>query len=403
MERANYKNFLLKNTNLKLKIISDNFETNPKWQYLAKKSDHPEFSTCGKLVFSKNLLPIRVYRKISKLYESILKAKIVMLRYKSHLATVLDVNNDSITPLTSSKSIPMLFYKREDLTCIKAYKIRGALYQMSKIIEKHHSANLNFIAASTGNHALGVLKAAEILCVPAVTICISNSVTDFKKKKLENRINELKKSGIDAKLVIEGDNFDQTNKHAIDTANNCKDTFYIDPYNTHNAVAGQGTIGLEILTQLEEKYFHPEILEYDLNKLNKLKQITIIVPIGGGGLISGIATSVLMDVQTHPKFKNLDVSVIGVKLNDLNSLYGDAIKVKYPGKHNQDLLEYLITKKISVNDADMKRGIDFISNDIEALVEGASSATLKPIFDRIVQPSEENAVICIISGGNINF
>jgi threonine dehydratase len=401
MERADYKNTL---KHSKFKIISGNLDTNnPKWQYMVKKSINPEFTEGGMLKFSQNLLPIGVYRKVSRLFDSILNARIVMLRYKSDLATVVDLDNECITPLTASNKIPMLFYKREDLTCIKAYKIRGAIYQMSKIIEQNHSTQLNFVAASTGNHALGVLKSAEILSVPAVTICISESVTDFKRKKLENRVNDLKKRGIDAKLVIEGENFDKTNKYAKDIAENNEDTYYIDPYNTHNAVAGQGTIGLEVLSQLEMQYFDPEKLEFDFEKLDKLKKITVIVPIGGGGLISGIATALLMGVQNFPKFKNLDISIIGVKLNDLNSLYGDAIKVKIPGNHNHDLLKYLITKQIIVNDADMKRGIDFISDDLGSLVEGASSATLKPVFERIIQPSEENAVICILSGGNINF
>jgi len=374
-----------------------------KWQYMVKKSVNPKFTDCGKLKFSQNTLPLGIYRKVSTLFDSIQSARTVMLRYKSDLSTVVGFENYCITPLTASNKLPMLFYKREDLTCIKAYKIRGAIYQMSKIIEQNHSTKLNFVAASTGNHALGVLKAAEILRVPGVTICISESVTDFKRQKLENRVNDLKKKGINGNLVVKGENFDQTNKYAKGIVETNEDTYYIDPYNTHNAVAGQGTIGFEILTQLENQFFDQEQLEYDYEKLKKLKKITVVVPIGGGGLISGIATALLMGIQSFPKFKKMDVSVVGVKLGDLNSIYGDAIKVKIPGEHNQDLLQHLVNKQVLISDADMKRGMDFISDDLKVLVEGASSGTLKPIFERIVQPSEENAVICVLSGGNVHF
>lgn len=401
---------LLKYKKIKASPISNNLEiidetlSNDccKWQYMVKKSVNPNFTKDGKLAFSENYLTLNTFRKVSRLFNSIIDARTVMLRYKSDLSTVLDLENTCITPLVASNKLPMVFYKREDLTCIKAYKVRGAIYQMSKIIEQQNSADLNFVAASTGNHALGVLKAAEILRVPNVTICISESVTDFKRFKLEKRINELKKKGINANLVIHGDTFDQTNNHAQNLVKINKDTYYIDPYNTHNAVAGQGTIGLEILTQLENQFFDQELLKYNYKKLKKLKRITVIVPIGGGGLISGIATSLLMGVQKFPKFRKLDISVIGVKLDNHNSLYGDAIKVKIPGNHNTDLIKSLVNKQVNINDADMKRGIDFISTDLGSLVEGASAGTLKPIFEGITKSSEENAIICVLSGGNGN-
>lgn len=375
-----------------------------KWQFLARKSLNPCFTPFGTLKLAQSDLPLSIYRKTHSLYESTLDAKSVLLRYKSDLSTVVvGLEDDCLTPLAASKKLPMVFYKREDLTSIKAYKIRGALYQMSKIIEENHSKNLHFVAASTGNHALGVLKAAEILMAPKVTICISESVTDFKKQKLQKRIKELQEKKIDASLLIKGENFDQTNKIAKGMVEKCSETFYIDPYNNHNAVAGQGTIGLELITQLESQFFNYEKLDYDYKALKKLKEITLIIPIGGGGLISGISGAFKMEIQNNNKFSHVKVKVIGVKLKDLHSKYGDAIKVKTFGEHNQELIRHLVDKKVKVTDMDMQRGINFINDDIGVKVEGASAATLKPIFENLVVPSEENAVICILSGGNVTF
>ena len=389
-----------------LKVLLDDLHTVPKgasWQFLAKKLSNPSLTKSGKVKLAQKELTISSYRKVQELFESINDAKAVLLRYKSDLMTIVSTENNCITPLTASKKLSMVFYKREDLTSIKAYKIRGALYQMSKIIEQNHSKELRFVAASTGNHALGVLKAAEILRVPRVTICISASVTPIKQKKLNKRVSSLLEKGINAELIIEGENFDQTNQFAKNLVKTSNHTYYIDPYNTHNAVAGQGTIGIELLSQLENQFFDFEKLEVNNSKIKRIKEITIIVPIGGGGLISGISTGFKMGIHQFPKLKHVKITIIGVKLSDLNSKHGDAIRVKIPGDHNLPLMEYLVDRIIDVTDMDMQRGINFLADDIGTKVEGASAGTLKPVLEKIVQPSEENAVICIISGGNTVF
>lgn len=388
-------------TNVKSKVFSV-YETGA-WRFLIKKSANPYFTPLGKLKLAENELPISVYRKAHHLFESMQHAKSVMLRYKSDLGTVVGVECNCITPLVASKRLPMVFYKREDLTSIKAYKIRGAIYQMSKIIEQNHSKDLRFVAASTGNHALGVFKSAEILKVPRVTICISETVTSFKKKKLEKRVDELRSKGINAELVVHGENFDQTNQFALNMVETNPNTYYIDPYNTHNTVAGQGTIGLEMLCQLENQFFNFESLDFNTEKLDQIKEITVIVPIGGGGLISGISTAFKMGIKSYPRLKHAKIKVIGVKLKDINSKHGDAIRVKKCGDHNLNIIEHLVDKQVAITDMDMQRGINFVFDDIGARVEGASAATLTPILDNMVIPSPQHAIICVLSGGNITI
>lgn len=364
-----------------------------KWQSNAKAQSMSKFTRFGKLEVAENIIPLSLFRKINDLYLSSLDAKKVLSKYKNDLSLMPDPNTSSITPLTVSNANPMLFYKREDLTSIKAYKIRGALYQMSKIVEENSSVDLKFVAASTGNHALGVLRAAEILKVSDVTICISECVTKFKQEKLQKKVEQLKANGVNAKLLIKGENFDQTNqiaKNLVVSEHNC---FYIDPYNTHNAVAGQGTIGLELLDQLEEV----------LSASQHLKELTVIAPIGGGGLISGTSCALKTGINNFHRLKGLKVNIVGVSLDSLDSLYGDAIKVESTGENNTEYLSHFIDNKFLINDNDMKKGIDFVNADIEANVEGASAGTLKPILNGSIIPSESHAVVCVLSGGNTNY
>lgn len=355
----------------------------------------PQMSKIQDINIIKKAFEIGITEKISRLNFSIKDAKKVLLQYKSKLCDINGNEDDCITPLCESTKMPMLFYKREDLTSIKAYKVRGALYQMSKLVEKMPGRKLRFIAASTGNHALGVLKAAEILKVSNVVICISQSVTEFKKKKLANRVLELKEKGVNAELLVKGDNFDQTNKFAKRMVELDENSFYIDPYNNHNAVAGQGTIGLEILSQLNEK-----LSDKKDKKLN-LEKLTVIIPIGGGGLISGISCALKSEINKFPMLKSLNLKLIGASLKDLNSFYGDAIKVESVGEHNISYIDYFVDEKIKIDDNDMEKGIEFVFNDINTKVEGASAGTLKPVLNNLVSLSSKNIVVCVLSGGNV--
>lgn len=366
-------------------------QSSPLTELKVERKNLANFTKFGNVELAQNVVSLSLFKRVNKLYLSVLDAKKVLLNYKKELTTVENVEDNCITPLAESNQLPMVFYKREDLTSIKAYKVRGALYQMKKIIDEHQGEELSFITASTGNHALGVLKAAEILNVHQVTIFISEDVTEFKKDKLKKRMSELSSKGINAKLMVKGKIFEQTNAMAKELTKISDNCFYIDPYNTLGARAGQGTIGLELLSQLEGvKEKHPG-----------LKEVTVIVPIGGGGLISGISCALKNGIQDFAKLKDVSLEVFGVKLQDLTSIYGDAIKVKTVGEKNDDYIKMLVEKQISMSDNDMKKGMDFVYNDIGVNVEGASAGTLKPILENKITPSETHAIVCVLSGGNI--
>jgi len=338
-----------------------------------------------------DIVPYGLQNKTHKLFDSIKDARKVLLRHKSDLTTTKNVEFDCITALDSSNRLPNLFYKREDQTSIGAYKVRGALYQASKIVKENPNKDLNFFAASTGNHALGVLKSAEILKLSNVTICVPENVANFKLQKLETRISELNKRGLNAKLVVKGETFEETNQLTQELAKQDELSFYIDPYNNHDAVAGQGTIGLELLSQLDRK----------LAGFKKVEELTVIVPIGGGGLISGVSCALKEGIGDFQNLKKLKLNIVGVKLENLNTQFGDAIKVEHVGHHNNDLISGLVKRQVKINDDDMKKGMDFIFKDLGAKVESASAGTLKPVLDGTIRPTERNAVVCLLSGGNV--
>lgn len=366
-------------------------QSNPLADLNVGRKNFATFTKFGKLELAQNVVSLSLFKRVNNLYLSVLDAKNVLLQYKKELTTVENVEDNCITPLAESNQLPMVFYKREDLTSIKAYKVRGALYQMKKALDENPGEELSFITASTGNHALGVLKSAEILNAPQVTIFISEDVTEFKRNKLEKRALELSQKGIKAKITVKGKNFEQTNKMAKELTQISDNCLYIDPYNTLGARAGQGTIGLELLSQLEGvKENNPE-----------LKEVTVIVPIGGGGLISGISCALKNGISDFPKLKGLKLKVLGVKLKDLTSIYGDAIKVSVVGDNNDEYIKMLVEKQISMGDNEMKKGMDFIYNDIGATVEGASAGTMKPVLENKVVPSKTHAIVCVLSGGNV--
>src|SRR5574344_737936 len=335
--------------------------------------------------------PLKFLTKASELYSLTLKAKNLLAKYQDKLTQTKSFDN-CITPLSSSTKFENLFYKREDLTVINAYKVRGALFQTSEYLISNPDKKLHFVAASTGNHALGVLKTAEILKLSKVTVCISENVTLFKKEKLRNKALELQKCGVDAQILVKGKTFDETNAYAKNLAEQDENTFFVDPYGNKLAVGGQGSIGLEILSQLNDRISKGELTE--------LEEITLVVTIDGGSLISEISCAVKLGAQKLKKKKKLNFNVTGVKLNDFNSLYGDAIKVKTPGEYNNDFLNAFVDEKVVINDFDMKKGIKFVENDINKSVEGASAGTLKPVLDGSLKPDAKHAVVCVLSGSN---
>jgi len=300
-------------------------------------------------------------------------------------AKVYDVAEE--TPLDyatnlSKRTKNSVYFKREDLQPVFSFKIRGAYNKISLLSEEEKQ--LGVIAASAGNHAQGVALSARNLGIKAL-IVMPKTTPDIK-------VNSVRSLG--AEVVLIGDAFDDACTHARTLAKTHKMTF-IHPYDDADVIAGQGTVAMEILRQ----------------KTGAID--AIFVPVGGGGLISGIAVYI--------KFVRPDIKIIGVEPNDsdcLNQalqakkrvnlkqvgLFADGVAVKKIGKEPFRLARLYVDEVITVTTDEICAAIKDIFEDTRSVSEPAGAlavAGLKKYTER--EQCVDKSLIAIESGANINF
>lgn len=284
------------------------------------------------------------------------------------------------TELILSKTIKEgseLYLKSENLQVTGSFKLRGAYYKISKLTEEQKKKGI--IACSAGNHAQGVALAAQKSGIKA-TIFIPATAPISK-------VEATRKYGADIKL-IDGV-YDDAYKAACEFQKETQGEF-IHPFDDEDVIAGQGTIGLEILQQL------PDI-------------DSVIVPIGGGGLIAGIAYAVK---QLKPSCK-----VYGVQAQGAGSMYesfmnkkvlelptvhtfADGTAVKRPGDLTFKLCEEYVDDIVTVSDDEIASAILSLMEKQKIVAEGAGALSVAAVmFDKV--PLSEKTV-CIVSGGNID-
>jgi threonine dehydratase len=345
-------------------------------------------------------LPLQAYVQMMHLYASILEADRLMEpnRDKLRLPGAADSpcfpksqHSGALTELTPSTRHENLFYKREDRTVTKAYKVRGAFTGMARVMQTENCEG-GFFAVSTGNHALGILKAAELLRPPSVRIVVPLNCAEHKLSRITGRVEELCEQGLNASIVRWGDNFDHARSWALEQAGT-SDAYYLDPYCNPWVVSGQGTIGLELYRQVADLLAtRPEVDE-----------VAVVVPIGGGGLLSGVATAFKLAAAWDSRFRDVTVKFMGLRLASLESQYGDAIIVKHPAPGNGELFEALEIPVERVTDEMMYQGMKTVFEDIDARVEGPSGVTVVPVLTRDDwRPTETRLVVSLLSGGNVN-
>ncbi len=286
------------------------------------------------------------------------------------------------TPLIHSEVFSELcsgnvYLKLENLQFTNSFKIRGALNRMSLLSaeEKTHGV----ITASSGNHALGIALAAKHLNIP-VKIIIPMNVSRIKLEKIKQYDVTIKQEGA----------YDEIEAKARDISMREK-IFYISPYNDLEVIAGQGTVGLEIFEELD--YIN-----------------SILVPVGGGGLISGISIVA----------KTLDpnIEVIGVQTKGASTMYeswkaGKVVNFKEfqtvaeglsgglePEALTLDLITKYVDKIVLVQEDSVKNAIRIIWKKEGQIVEGASATVLAYLLEEEENFARKN-VVAVISGGNI--
>lgn len=271
-----------------------------------------------------------------------------------------------------------IYLKPENLQITGSFKIRGSYYKISQLSQEEKERGV--IACSAGNHAQGVALAATKNGIKSL-ICLPDCAPISK-------IEATKSYGADICLV-EGV-YDDAYKRALDLRDEKGYTF-IHPFNDEDVIAGQGTIGLELLDQMQ-----------DID--------AVIVPIGGGGLISGVAFAIK---SLNPKIKVYGVQASGApsmynsirdkKIERLPSVQtiADGIAVKEPGDLTFEFCSKYVDEIVTVTDDEVSSAILSMIEHKKLIAEGAGAvAVAAAMFNKV--PIKGKNVICIVSGGNID-
>lgn len=300
-------------------------------------------------------------------------------------ASVYDVAVE--TPLESARSLSRrlnnkILLKREDLQPVFSFKIRGAYNKMAKLSKEALACGV--IAASAGNHAQGVALSAQRLGCRAV-IVMPETTPQIKIDAVKNRGGE---------VVLKGISYNDAYDHAMELVK--KDGLtYIAPFDDPDVIAGQGTIGMEIVRQ------HSDQID------------AIFVPIGGGGLAAGVAAFIK---QVRPEIK-----VIGVQTDDSCAmkqsieqgkvvalkdvgLFSDGTAVKVVGDETFRLCNDLLDGVITVDTDAICGAIKDIFDDTRSIMEPAGALALAGLKAYIARNgATEQTLIAVTSGANMNF
>lgn len=271
-----------------------------------------------------------------------------------------------------------IYLKTENLQVTGSFKVRGAYYKISQLSDEEKAKGV--IACSAGNHAQGVALAATKNGIKSL-ICLPDGAPISK-------VEATKKYGADVCLVKGV--YDNAYQRARELQKEKGYTF-IHPFDDDDVIAGQGTIGLELLDQLP-------------------KMDAVIIPIGGGGLISGIAFAL--------KSLNPDIKVYGVQAAGAPSMFNsvrdhkietltevatiaDGIAVKTPGDHTYEICSKYVDEIVTVTDDEISTAILTLIEQQKLIAEGAGAVAIAAaLFNKVDIKGKK--VVCLLSGGNID-
>lgn len=310
-----------------------------------------------------------------KLAEEIYRRSIEARRYLEGRAHV--------TPLDKSTTLSNIagtdvYLKLENLQKTGSFKVRGPLYKIGKLVEKGGLEGV--VAASAGNHAQGVAYAAATYSVKSVIVMPENApVAKLKATRAYG-----------AEVVLHGKVFEEAMQRALEIASE-RGYAFIHAFDDIDIMAGNGTIVWEALEQGGK---------FD----------TIIVPVGGGGLISGIVSVarkvmpgvriVGVEVEAAPKFRESIKEGRPVTLEPDHSL-ADGLIAKSPGKYTFEIVNTFVDRVVTVDEHDIARAMYLLLERGKILVEGAGAAGVASIVSREIKPRGRTLVI--VSGGNADL
>lgn len=275
-----------------------------------------------------------------------------------------------------------ILIKREDLQPVFSFKIRGAYNRMLHLDEEQKKRGI--IAASAGNHAQGVALSAARMGISCY-IVMPETTPEIKVNSVRAR---------KANVILKGANFDEAYRYALTLADS-KGYQFIHPYDDPLVIAGQGTIGMEIVRQ------HSAPLD------------AIFIPVGGGGLIAGVAA--------YLKYVRPEIKVVGVESEDSACLkaaleagqrvtleqvgiFADGVAVARVGKEPFKIAQHCVDEVITVNTDEICAAIKDIYDDTRSISEPAGALSLAGLKKYVKREKVEGAnLMAIESGANLNF
>ncbi|WP_394273767.1 threonine ammonia-lyase [Butyricicoccus sp.] len=290
------------------------------------------------------------------------------------------VHNIPLEPSTTFSGMTgaEVYLKCENQQKTGSFKVRGAYNKIMKLNEQGDLKSV--IASSAGNHAQGVAFAASSIGIPA-TICMPRSTPIAKVSATQ---------GYGANVVLSGSCYDDAYAKAMSIVEETGATF-IHPFDDEDVMAGQGTIGLEILRDL------PAV-------------DVILVPAGGGGLLSGVAACVK---QINPRIQVIGVQAEGapaiansfhqdgIRPSDSVHTIADGIAVKCPGTKTMEHINAFVDDMITVSDDEIASTILLLLERTKQVVEPAGASSLAALLSGRYDFSGKK-VVCLLSGGNID-
>ncbi|KAB2362909.1 bifunctional threonine ammonia-lyase/L-serine ammonia-lyase TdcB [Bacillus cereus] len=298
---------------------------------------------------------------------------------------ILDVNARK-TPLVksfylTSKTGGEIYLKLENMQLTGSFKFRGAFNKISQLTNEEKERGV--IACSAGNHAQGVALSSHLLGIKS-KIVMPTSAPQAKVDATR---------GYGSEVILYGDTFDDAKAKCEEIIKETGET-YLHPYDDVEVMAGQGTIGLDILDDM-----------WDVD--------TVIVPIGGGGIISGIAVAL--------KSFNPSINIIGVQADNVHGMkasydagkivehyeaptIADGCAVKIPGNLTFEIVKNLVDEIVTVSEEELEVAMKDLLQRGKAVVEGAGAlATAALLAGKVDKYVQGKKVVAVISGGNVDL
>ena len=300
-------------------------------------------------------------------------------RAKERIKDIISDTPFSYAPHLSDISGSKIYLKKENLQVTGAFKIRGAYNKIASLSDDERKCGV--VAASAGNHAQGVALSAKKFNIKAVIVMPESTPL--------TKINGVKHYG--AEVVLHGSNYDEAYSYAVELAKENLFTF-IHPFEDEEVIAGQGTVALDILDVCR-----------DLD--------AVVIPVGGGGLISGMAFAI--------KSINPTIEVIGVSAKGAPALknsfeqkkpictksvrtIADGIAVRDTSEITLNYMLENVDKFVSVDDSEIANAILFLLENQKLVVEGAGSVGVAALLHHKLEHLKGKKVAIVLSGGNVD-